>query len=74
MSARKSLPPISPRARQLINAFAARVEDYAFLGAAHPDDHAAIERGKARAERALYDYIYRLEQRKPTVQEFTKEE
>lgn len=59
-------PEVSPKARRLVERFAARVEDYSWMGQAHPEEHTAIERGYTRARNDLLAYIEELEKRKPT--------
>ena len=65
-------PAVSPKARQLIDRFASRVEDYAYLGAAPPEDQHLIERGYDRAKLSLLAYIEELENRKPTAAAFVE--
>ena len=68
----KKTPKVSPKARRLVMAFAARTEDYAFLGSAHPDEHQAIDRGYHRTRDALLAYIEELEKRQPTAASFVE--
>jgi len=62
-------PIVSPNALRLVNAFALRVEDLAFLGAAPPDAHAGITLGHQRARNALLAYIAKLEKRHTSIDE-----
>lgn len=63
------IPTVSPNAMRLVNSFALRVEDLAFLGAAPPDAHAGIVLGATRARNALLAYIAKLEKRHTSIDE-----
>lgn len=64
---RRKLPTSAlTKGARLIQRFAARAEDYAFVGSYHPDEVPACTRSYNRAYRELFDYVEELEQRKPT--------
>jgi hypothetical protein len=63
----KRTPTLTPKAERLINRVLVRAEDYAYLGAAHPDEHKAIVAGYQRALFDLKTYIESLEKRPATV-------
>lgn len=65
MTRRKPNP--SDKARRLVNRFAMRAEDFAFMGGRPPDEHAIINRMYERSRNELLEYIESLESRPSTV-------
>ena len=70
MSKRKPQP--SDKGKRLVNRFAMRAEDFAFLGSRPPDEHNLIHRMYERSRDELLTYIEELERRPPTVKSFTE--